>query len=237
MNVIDSNLVFMSNMRYGNKPNKIILHHAASSCCSIRDIHYWHLNKGWAGCGYHFFIRKDGSVYKGRDENVVGAHCKGYNTGSIGICVEGNFMVETMPDVEKKAVVEVCRHIMGKYSITNIYGHNNFVKTDCPGNSFPFQEIINEVFNDSTAKDLYLGYLIKKNNCKYDRNVVKIQQRLAELGYDVGECGVDGYFGEDTERAVRKYQEDVGIMVDGVVGEVTWGRLFVCGYIKKEINN
>ncbi|GAA0178445.1 hypothetical protein SH2C18_15020 [Clostridium sediminicola] len=70
------------------------------------------------------------------------------------------------------------------------------------------------------------GYLIKKNSSKYDRVVVKIQQMLTKLGYDVGECGVDGYFGEDTEKAIREFQREGGIMVDGLVGEVSWGKLF-----------
>ncbi|GAA0180413.1 N-acetylmuramoyl-L-alanine amidase [Clostridium sediminicola] len=226
MKIIDSDLKFMSNMRYGNKPNKIILHHAASSSCSIKDIHYWHLKKGWAGCGYHFFVRKDGSVYKGREENVVGAHCKGHNTGSIGICVEGNYMVETMPDVQMKAVTEVCKYQIRKYSIEKIYGHNKFVNTECPGVYFPLQEIVNELFNGSAANNSYPGYLIKKNSSKYDKNVMKIQQRLMELGYDVGDCGDDGYFGDDTERVVMVFQREKKIQVDGVVGEVTWGRLF-----------
>jgi peptidoglycan hydrolase-like protein with peptidoglycan-binding domain len=68
--------------------------------------------------------------------------------------------------------------------------------------------------------------LIKRNSGKFDWNVVKIQQRLVELGYDIGHCGADGYFGGDTEKAVREFQVDVGIAVDGVVGKISWGKLF-----------
>jgi peptidoglycan hydrolase-like protein with peptidoglycan-binding domain len=57
-------------------------------------------------------------------------------------------------------------------------------------------------------------------------NVVKIQRQLVELGYDVEHCGTDGYFGGDTEKAVREFQGGIGIVVDGVVGKITWGRLF-----------
>ena len=74
MNIIDSNLKFRE-LAYGNNPGKIILHHAAATNCSIEDIHNWHLNNGWSGCGYHYFIRKNGSIYKGRPENSLGAHC------------------------------------------------------------------------------------------------------------------------------------------------------------------
>ncbi|GAA0179081.1 N-acetylmuramoyl-L-alanine amidase [Clostridium sediminicola] len=225
MKIIDLNLKFMSNMRYGNKPHKIILHHAASSNCSIKDVHYWHLKKGWAGCGYHFFIRKDGAIYKGRDENAVGAHCRGHNTGSIGVCVEGNYMIDKMPEIQKKAVGEVCKYLMGKYLIKQIYSHRDFAKTDCPGNNFPFEEIKKGGY-DSVTKNLYPGYLIKKNSHKYDENVVKLQKQLIRLGYDIGICGIDGYFGKNTERAVREFQKDRKIGVDGVVGSISWGRIF-----------
>lgn len=85
-----------------------------------------------------------------------------------------------------EAVVEMCKYLTGKYPIKHIYGHRAFAKTDCPGNKFPLEEIISEVFNDSKANAPYPGYLIKKNNNKYDENIVRIQKRLMQLGYDVG---------------------------------------------------
>ena len=44
---------------------RIILHHAAAVTCTARQIHQWHLANGWAGIGYHFFVRKDGRIYRG----------------------------------------------------------------------------------------------------------------------------------------------------------------------------
>ena len=73
------------------KTELLILHHAAAKTCSADDVHRWHLQNGWVGIGYHFFVRKDGSVYRGRPENAIGAHTVGYNSVSIGICFEGNF--------------------------------------------------------------------------------------------------------------------------------------------------
>nr|WP_243240285.1 N-acetylmuramoyl-L-alanine amidase [[Clostridium] hylemonae] len=75
----------------------IILHHAEASNCTVQDIHRWHKNNGWAGIGYHFLVRKDGSIYRGRPEWAVGAHASGSNSDSIGICFEGAYMTETMP--------------------------------------------------------------------------------------------------------------------------------------------
>ena len=76
------------------KTNLIVLHHAAAKSCSVQDVHRWHLDRGWSGIGYHFFVRKDGTVWRGRPEDRVGAHTVNYNSRSIGICFEGNFELE-----------------------------------------------------------------------------------------------------------------------------------------------
>jgi N-acetyl-anhydromuramyl-L-alanine amidase AmpD len=227
MNIIDKDLKFISDMQYDNKPTIIVLHHAASSCCSIEEIHYWHLQKGWSGCGYHFFVRKDGLVYKGREENIVGAHCKNHNTGSIGICAEGDYSKETMTKLQKEAIVELCEYLIGKYEIKNIYGHKELGVIECPGEKYPLQEIKEEAKSNVNLGNSYSGYLIKENSNKFDWNVVKIQRRLVELGYNIGLCGADGYFGGDTEKAVREFQGDVGIVVDGVVGKVVWVKVYL----------
>ena len=51
--------------------------------------------------------------------------------------------------------------------------------------------------------------------------VRQLQQRLIDLGYDLGRHGADGIFGRDTERAVRAYQTDQGLKPDGIVGDKT----------------
>ena len=59
--------------------------------------------------------------------------------------------------------------------------------------------------------------------------VKKLQQSLVNAGYDVGSAGVDGNFGDDTLAAVKKYQQDNGLAVDGIAGNDTLGRLFSTG--------
>lgn len=56
---------------------------------TAETIDRWHKERGWAGIGYHFFIRKDGTIQAGRDLEKVPAAQKGRNTGSIAICVHG----------------------------------------------------------------------------------------------------------------------------------------------------
>ena len=55
--------------------------------------------------------------------------------------------------------------------------------------------------------------------------VKKCQQLLVKHGYSLGICGVDGDFGTATEKAVKEFQKDNGLKVDGIVGESTWAAL------------
>ena len=88
---------------------RIILHHAAAVTCTPQQVHQWHLANGWTGIGYHFFVRKDGTVYRGRPEDTVGAHAGNNNYDSLGVCFEGSFDRETMPDAQLRAGQELAR--------------------------------------------------------------------------------------------------------------------------------
>ena len=155
MNIIDVGLKFKS-LSYGNKPNKLVLHHAEASKCTVQDIHSWHLNNGWSGIGYHYFIRKDGSIYRGRPDGAIGAHCQGSNTGSLGICFEGNYMKETMPTAQYNAGIDLIKYLRGKYGNLTIYGHKELLATECPGSKFPLADFKNLKKNEETAT----GYIV-----------------------------------------------------------------------------
>lgn len=142
MNIIETNLNF-GNLTKCSRTVRAILHHSAGSKASAEDIHRWHLANGWAGAGYHFLVRKDGSVYRLRPEWAVGAHASGSNSDSIGICFEGNFMTETMPTAQKQAGKELVAWVKKKYGFTKVQAHRDVQATGCPGTNFPFAEIAN----------------------------------------------------------------------------------------------
>ena len=143
MNIIEKTYKWASKLSKRKSTKRIILHHAEAVKCTADDIHKWHLNNGWAGIGYHFFVRKDGSIYCGRPEDTLGSHAKGANSDSIGICAEGSYMSETMPEAQKQAIKELVAHLKSKYGITKIQRHKDVTSTDCPGTNFPFNEIVN----------------------------------------------------------------------------------------------
>ena len=64
----------------------------------VADIRQWHLERDFSDIGYHFVIRRDGTIEEGRALDKVGAHCKGLNATSIGICLVGGRPGDNHPD-------------------------------------------------------------------------------------------------------------------------------------------
>lgn len=121
----------------------IVLHHSGvSGHHTVEDIHRWHLNKGWAGIGYHYFITKEGIVYECRPRNKVGAHTRGHNRNSVGICFEGNFNKEELTARQEKAAIKLLTLLSIAYPDAELRRHSDFnAQRSCPGRNFPFDRI------------------------------------------------------------------------------------------------
>ena len=128
-------------VRRGNT-DEIILHHAEAKSASVEEVNRWHLERGWTGIGYHFYIRKDGRIYRGRPEWAVGAHAQGHNKRSVGICCEGSYMTETMPKAQFDALVGLVREEMAKYPGAKVLRHRDVNSTDCPGANYPWKALL-----------------------------------------------------------------------------------------------
>ena len=124
-----------------NKPQRLVIHHAAAENLSPEEIHQMHLDRGWSGIGYHFYIRSDGTIYRGRDENKVGSHVAGNNTNTLGICLEGNFEENGVSKKQLEALLNLSTYLCLKYDIYDILKHNDLLATECPGKLFPFESI------------------------------------------------------------------------------------------------
>lgn len=61
---------------------------------SAETITRWHIARGFKTIGYHYVIRRDGTIENGRPLEQVGAHCQNHNKHSIGICYEGGLDIE-----------------------------------------------------------------------------------------------------------------------------------------------
>lgn len=206
-----------------NATTRIILHHAAAVTCTAQQIHGWHLANGWAGIGYHFFVRKDGTIYRGRPEDVVGAHAGSNNYDSIGVCFEGSFDKEQMGDVQRRAGAELVAYLKERYGISKVQKHSDVNATGCPGAHFPFDAIAYGA-EPAPAETVDMSVRILRRGMQGE-DVRTLQAALMTRGYSCGSAGADGDFGAGTEAALKKFQTRYALGADGIAGKGTWGRL------------
>jgi len=123
------------------KIDKIIIHCAATPegrDIKTETIRSWHMKgRGWSDIGYHFVIELDGSIRNGRPVERIGAHVKGYNSTSIGICYVGgldksNNAKDTRTEAQKNSLIELIDSLRAVYKDATIHGHNEFSAKACP---------------------------------------------------------------------------------------------------------
>ena len=124
------------------KINMIVLHCSATrenQNFTIEQLEACHKARGFRTIGYHFYITKDGTLYPGRPESQIGAHAKGYNAHSIGICYEGGLDAhgrskDTRTEAQKITMEELLRSLLVDYPDAEIVGHRALpgVHKDCP---------------------------------------------------------------------------------------------------------
>ncbi len=127
-------------MRKRSKTNKIIIHCSATPSymdIGAERIRKWHKHRGWSDIGYHFVITRQGWLEEGRRIDYVGAHCKGQNHESRGICLGGGSDSAGNPENnvrvgQFKACQTVIVEICSWYSIERLAGDKEFSYKACP---------------------------------------------------------------------------------------------------------
>lgn len=107
---------------------------------TVDQIREWHKDRGFADIGYHYVIYRDGSVHLGRDVDLIGAHCEGFNSHSIGVCYVGGMSADgkknedTRTDAQKLALLDLLVKLRQLYPNAQISGHRNYDKKGktCP---------------------------------------------------------------------------------------------------------
>lgn len=141
VNVKDTDLYFNGGLIYRETTDMIVLHHTggADIDASAEEIDQWHKNDGWVGIGYHYVIRKDGTIEKGRPDWTVGAHAYGENWHTIGIHLSGDFSVAEPTEAQIESTAMLLANLCTDYGIPidedHIVGHRDLMSTDCPGDN------------------------------------------------------------------------------------------------------
>lgn len=121
--------------------NEIIIHCAATPegrAFTTDDIRRWHKAQGFRDVGYHYVIHLDGSVHPGRPLEETGAHCKGHNSHSIGICyiggvaADGRTPKDTRTPSQRIALEALVLLLRLRFPRATVHGHCEFAAKACP---------------------------------------------------------------------------------------------------------
>lgn len=231
------------------RPTKILIHHTATANSTdlsqahafalSRSIQQSHFGRGWIDTGQHFTVSRGGYITEGRHRTLetlaggstfaLGAHCTGQNETSLGIENEGTYTSETPPAVQWNKLVDLCAFLCQSYAIpaSELYGHRDFLATDCPGNLF-----YAKLPDLRTAVAAKLGSTLPPHTRSWPTlqlgasgfRVTTLQYLLSYRGSTIT---ADGTFSSGITSAVKSFQSANGLTADGIVGPNTWEHLVV----------
>lgn len=120
---------------------EVIVHCSATPAgrdVTAADIRRWHKEeRGFADIGYHFVVRLDGRVECGRRLSVAGAHCRGHNSRSVGVCYVGGIgsdgrPADTRTPAQRQALLGLLTALRRRFPGASIHGHRDFAAKACP---------------------------------------------------------------------------------------------------------
>lgn len=115
--------------------------HNRTTAEKVAEIRRWHVEeRGWRDIGYHFLIDRDGTVATGRPIEQIGAHVRGHNRRTVGICLlggHGSAVTDKFRDnftrEQRAAVATLIYDLRQKYGWLALRGHNDYAAKACPG--------------------------------------------------------------------------------------------------------
>lgn len=134
-------------MAQRTRTDYIVIHCAATppkADIGRKEIDQWHRDKGWAGIGYHYVIRRNGELEIGRAEDAVGAHVENHNSNSVAICMVGGIDTSGAPDnnftrEQWDTLPNIVARLRERYPNAKVLGHRDFkgVAKACPSFDVP----------------------------------------------------------------------------------------------------
>lgn len=121
--------------------NKIIVHCTATPegrDVTVDEIRRWHVEeKNWSDIGYHWIVTLNGTLERGRPEHIQGAHAKGFNKNSVGLCYVGGVDKDMKPkdtrtEGQKETLKCILEDLKDRYPNAEIIGHRDVSSKACP---------------------------------------------------------------------------------------------------------
>lgn len=116
------------------KPISLLVVHCSATPANrdigVAEIRAMHKARGWRDVGYHYVIRRDGTVEKGRADTVMGAHVAGHNKGSLGICLVGGVRPDMTAETnftaaQYNALARLLTELTDRYPTARVCGHRD----------------------------------------------------------------------------------------------------------------
>ena len=240
-------------MAIRKRTDYIVLHVTATrplTPAGITEVTAMHKARGFSTIGYHYVIRLDGKIEKGRPENQVGAHVQGYNSVSLGIALEGGLSqttgkpADTRTPAPVEALIDLIHDLLTRYPKARICGHRDlspdrdgdgviepheYLK-ECPcfdaipwakQNGLPAADIKGRW----QISELPGGTLVAGNTVQNgpDKPAVENQKLLRRAGYEFGP--LDGIVGKKTIAALGRFQKAAGLPLTNKFDKATLSRL------------
>lgn len=195
-------------MRMMRKIDSVIVHCSATKAgqdFTAEDIDRWHRERGFKGIGYHYIVCLNGKIEKGRDILLPGAHCKGWNERSIGICYiggldENGHPADTRTNAQKRVLFQLIMDLQKEYDILQVLGHRDtspdlngdgiietyeYVKS-CP--CFNVREFMRNEYKLLCVLWAVLFVPLLLSGCKSGEKMVDKRQRI-----EIDSCSVSTY--------------------------------------------
>lgn len=141
VNIKKTNLQYdYSQLSNRTKTDMVVIHHTGNPTdddLSAAEINASHQAQGWTCIGYHYVIRKDGTIEEGRPHWTVGAHAYGDNDHTIGIHVCGNFEIGEPTQAQIESLAMLLANVCDDYGLPidkdHVVAHRDLMATACCG--------------------------------------------------------------------------------------------------------
>ena len=211
----------------------------------------YHINtRGWKDIGHHLALMPDGLWVTGRPFDQMPASIKGWNTGALAVEMVGNFDkpgtgasnssgYDKLEGKQRNSVLALIQYYGQRFGYDGVKFHREDpgVTKTCSGTSLTKSEMIKEAKPTGAdtggskehkgKKETGVKSMVALKRGDKGEEVKRLQQDLIILGYGepMKDYGADGSFGSATEAAVRVFQKDKGLEVDGRAGPKTRGKI------------
>jgi len=164
--------------------DRVFIHCSAASRpdITVEDIDSWHKQRGFSEVGYHYFIRTNGTLERGRSLEKTPAAQRGHNSNTIAICLNG-LHYHDFTDEQFDTLIDLCQEINAAIPGVTFHGHREVSSKACP--VFNYREVLNL---SSTGVMLGIQAQVKANKAKaiilISKQVVMAYQQTKGLTAD-----------------------------------------------------